>query len=94
MKFCTQITKDGHQCTRKCKGNSKYCWQHQKNSNISSKKSSNKSPKKLLNKSPEEIQRKYCNCVISVKQKQPNVNAFAICTASVGRINNNCKQYE
>ncbi len=37
-----------------------------------------------------EIQKKYCRCVMSVKRKNKNVNAFAICTKSVGRISKYC----
>lgn len=95
MHRCYQITKDGHQCTRMCKGKDKMCWQHKKNAKKSPKRrmSPKKSPKNT-GKTPEDIQKNYCKCLISVKQRQPNVNAFAICSASTGRISNSCKQYE
>lgn len=99
MPTCAQTTKDGHKCTRTCKKGSKYCWQHQATFKKSPKRRSThkkyvrKTPENT-GKTPEELQKSYCKCVISIKKKQPNVNAFAICTKSVGRISNSCKQYE
>jgi hypothetical protein len=95
MHRCSKITKDGHQCTRMCKGKDKLCWQHKKNAKKSPKRrtSPKKSPKNT-ERTPEEIQRKYCSCISTVKNRQPNVNAFAICSKTVGRVTNSCKQYE
>lgn len=87
---CKQITKDGNRCTRNCKKGDKYCWQHQKTKKSPTKR---KSPNNA-GKNPEEIQRKYCSCLKSVEAKQKNVNPYAICTASIGRISNNCKEYK
>lgn len=50
------------------------------------------SPRKLTG-AEKEHQLRYCRCLESVRQKQPNVNKFAICTASVGRVTNSCKQF-
>lgn len=97
MRHCARITKDGNKCTRTCKGNSKYCWQHQQTSKKSPKRRT--SPKKS-ERSPEEIQRKFCSCIAQTKAKNASnksgkqVNVWAICTSSTGRITNSCKKYE
>lgn len=101
MPTCAQTTKDGHKCTRTCKKGSKYCWQHQSTSKKSPKRRSSpkKSPNKM-NRSPEEIQKKFCSCISQIKAKQASnksgkqVNVWAVCTKSTGRISNSCKQYE
>lgn len=52
---------------------------------------SEEDPSKLYN----ETQKNYCSCVAKVKAKQgKSVNAFAVCTKSVGRTSKHCKQYE
>jgi hypothetical protein len=75
---CNCITKKGTRCKRNTTANSKKCYQHQQ------KQGSN-----------ESLQKKYCSCVTKVKTKQgSSVNAFAVCTKSVGRVTNSCKKYE
>jgi hypothetical protein len=97
MRHCVRITKDGHKCTRTCKGNSKYCWQHQQTSKKSPKRRN--SPKKS-ELSPEEIQKKFCSCVSKIKlqnasnKSEKQVNPWAICTVATSRISNSCKKYE
>jgi hypothetical protein len=87
---CQGKTKDGKPCTRKCQG--KFCWQHSKKS-VS--KSPQRSPRLAQSKKANgDQQYRYCSCVSKIKAKQPGVNAFAICSKSVGRISNSCKQYE
>lgn len=78
---CQGKTVSGKQCTRKCKG--KYCHQHQK-----STKSPKQSPKRDRN-----IQEKYCSCLLEIEAKGQNVNKYAICTKSVGRVSKSCKAY-
>lgn len=85
---CQGQTKNGHSCTRSAQCDSRYCWQHQKNY-----KSPQRSPQKMSS-SDEKLQRKFCSCVMKVKQKSPQVNPWAICSKSVGRVSNSCKQYE
>lgn len=96
MVQCKGKTKNGTRCIREAVKGSVYCWQHKKNTQSPKKKSpqrkSAKSPKKYF--SGEEQQKKYCSCIQAVKLKSPQVNPYAICTASVGRIRNSCKEYE
>ena len=90
---CQGQTKNGQACTRSAQCNSRYCWQHQKGS------SPKRSPKKSLQRSPkkwsknDDIQKKYCDCLLSVEKKNPKLNKYAICFSSVGRISNSCKEY-
>lgn len=100
MTRCKGITFNGTRCTREAVTGSVYCWQHKKNNKSPAKKASPKksprkqSPGRKLTKDEEHIQLKYCACLTKVGQKQPNINKYAICTASTGRITNSCKQYE
>ncbi len=93
---CQCKTKSGKKCSRKAEGKSKYCWQHQQKApgpKSSKSKRNIKSPGKLSG-SDHETQRKFCSCVMKVKSQGKNVNPWAVCTASVGRISNSCKEFE
>lgn len=86
---CVCKTKNGTRCKRQATKNNK-CAQHYKAGCLSPRSS----PRKL-SPSEREKQGKFCRCVMSVKKKQgTKVNPWAICTASVGRINNSCKEFE
>jgi len=87
---CACKTKSGKKCSRNAEENSKYCWQHSK---APGPKSPKKSPRKLTG-DEEEKQITFCRCVNAVKAKGGGKNPWAICTASVGRITNSCKEYE
>lgn len=77
---CNCITKKGTRCKRNTAVNSKKCYQHQHQQKQGS---------------DETLQKRYCSCVTKVKAKQGgSVNAFAVCTKSVGRVTNSCKKYE
>jgi hypothetical protein len=85
---CKGKTASGRQCTRQCQKGSKYCWQHQQKS----QKSPQRSPKKS-NKSDNDLQKRYCDCLLAVERKNPQINKYAICTKSVGRVSKSCKAY-
>ena len=96
---CKCKTKSGKQCLRNAEPNAKYCWQHAqqdapgpKSPNRKSSKRQVKSPK--MTAAERELQRKYCHCVIQVKEKGSSYNPWAVCTASVGRVTNSCKEFE
>src|ERR1051326_5585685 len=97
--LCKFLCKDGKPCQRKT--TMKYCWQHQNKSKKSIKKKipEYKSKKSTKKKIPEyklynPLQAKYCRCVSSVKAKGSAVNPWAVCSKTVGRVTNSCKQYE
>ena len=77
---CKGKTQSGKHCTRKCKEGSKFCWQHQQKSHQSPKKSN-------------DLQKRYCKCLLDIEKKSPQLNKYAICTASVGRVSKYCKEY-
>ncbi len=84
---CQVTTKNGTQCKRNAVHN-KCCTQHAKKS-----RSPRRSPTKL-SPSQREKQRKFCSCVQKIKSKKSSVNPWAVCTASVGRVTNSCKEFE
>lgn len=84
---CQAITQNGTRCKRNAVQNKKYCAQHSRQS------SPKRSPAKM-SPAQREHQARYCRCVTKIKSKQPKVNPWAICTASVGRVNNSCKEFE
>lgn len=99
---CKCKTKSGKQCLRNAEPNAKCCWQHAQESAPGPK--SPKSPKRKSSKrqvkSPKmtaaerELQGRFCRCIMHVKEKGSSYNPWAVCTASVGRVTNSCKEFE
>lgn len=99
---CKCKTKSGKPCSRNAEQNSKYCWQHADVATLAPgppgpspqrKSPQRKSPKKMT-ASERKTQAKFCRCVLHVKEKGSAYNPWAVCTASVGRVNNSCKEFE
>ena len=59
-----------------------------------SPRKSKSTPNSKLTDEEYESQRRYCSCVSQVKAKGTAYNAFAVCTKSVGRVTNSCKEFE
>lgn len=101
---CQCKTKSGKKCSRKAEEKSKYCWQHQSKTPAKSGPSvprpkspilskNIKSPKKLTSVEREH-QARYCKCIMDVKAKSPKYNPWAVCSKTVGRVTNSCKEFE
>lgn len=95
---CACTTQSGRPCQRNAQTNSIYCWQH-RNCRKSPGPQNVKSPRsrkslRKLTDSERDLQSRYCRCVLKVKSQGKSVNPWAICTASVGRVNNSCKEFE
>ncbi len=100
---CQCKTKSGKQCLRNAEPNAKCCWQHVQQApqapgpKIKSPKkqiSAKKIKSQKMTASERKLQEKYCRCVMKVKSQGSTYNPWAVCTASVGRVNNSCKEFE
>ena len=90
MTMCAGKTTQGRRCTRQVTGRSKYCWQHQGNKRSVKRRTSTKK----LTGAEREHQKRYCRCVMHVKEQGGDYNPWAVCTKSVGRVTNSCKEFE
>ena len=95
---CQCKTKSGKQCLRNAEPNAKCCWQHIQQAPQAPGPNKIKSTKKIksqkMTASERKLQEKYCRCVMKVKSQGSTYNPWAVCTASVGRVSNICKEFE
>ena len=106
MLKCKALTKEGKKCSRNAEPNSNYCWQHQSNLSApgpspkrSNRQSSKRSPNRQktasqMTSAEYQLQKKFCDCIMDVKAQGSAYNPWAVCTASVGRVSNKCKEFE
>lgn len=86
MPLCAAKTANGKRCQRQVSGNSKYCWQHKRNS-------PKRSPRKFTAEEKDR-QGRWCRCVLHVKEKGGPYNPYAVCSSRIKRVTNSCKGFE